>query len=155
MISLASIVLLFDLIFALTGLKFAFTGAKYAVMYFGEQVFYFTYAQYVCLNIVSHLLMLIVTYTFVYYLAALLKNGIVTSCAFLAIALLLLFFNQYGETSTTAIFISMFSQGIAAACTFSYGDTLAYIALYIPFIVAAITMAVISNFLIKKSDYSR
>lgn len=155
LISLASIVMLFDVIFAIVGLKYSFTGAKYFTIFADNDVYLFTFAQYVLLNILSHLLMLTVIYTFVYYLAALLKNGIVTSCALLAIALLLLFFNQYGETSARAIFLSMFTQGFAAACTFAYGDTLAYIALYIPFVVVAIAMAVTSNLILRKSDYSR
>ena len=155
LISISSIVLLFDVIFSLLGLRYAFTGAKYFIIYADKSVYAFTYAQYVCLNIVSHLLMLAVIYTFVYYLAALLKNGIITSCAFLAVALLLLFFNQYGESSAQAIFLTMFTQGVGAAFTLGNGDTLNYIALYIPFVVAAIAMAVTSNLLLRKSDYSR
>ena len=155
LLSLSSIVLLFDIIFSLLGLRYAFTGAKYFIIYADKSVYAFTYAQYVCLNIVSHLLMLAVIYTFVYYLAALLKNGIITSCAFLAVALLLLFFNQYGESSAQAIFLTMFTQGVGAAFTLGNGDTLNYIALYIPFVVAAIAMAVTSNLLLRKSDYSR
>ena len=155
LLSLAGLVLIFDIIFAILGLRYSFTGAKYFIIYADNGVYAFTYAQYVCLNIVSHLLMLTVIYTFVYYLAALLKNGIITSCSMLAIALLLLFFNQYGEPNAAAIFLSMFTQGIAAAFTFANGDTLNYIALYTPFAVVTLTTAIISNMLIRKSDFSR
>ena len=155
LLSLICIVLAIDIIFALTGLKFSFTGAKYAIMYINNSLYTFTYSQYVVCNIINHMLMLILTYTLVYYLSALLKNGIITSCTFLAIALLMIFFNKYGEQSALAVFLSMFTQGLGAVYTFTDPGTFKYLALYIPFIIVPIAVAIISNALIRKSDYSR
>ncbi len=153
--SLAVIVALIDAIFAFAGLKLSFTGAKYCVIFADGTLYYMNYLSFVTLNIFSHLLMLITVYTFVYYFAALIKNGIIASCAFLSITTILLFLGTSAQESAQAIFTAMFTEGLAAAITFRPISTLKYIALYTPFVLSAAIMATVTNLRLKHSDYSR
>ena len=153
-LSLTSIVILADTIFAFLGLRYSFTGAKYSVIFVDNTLFKFTYSQFVCFNIFSHIILLCSIYTFVYFLSAIFKNGIITSCSCLAIVLLITFFGNTGEQNIVSIFLAMCTQGIAAL-TFNSIDTMNYIALYLPFILIPIVTAIVSNIIVKKIDYSR
>lgn len=147
------IVAIFDCIVALLGLMYCSSGAKYCVVYLGgETLYHLNYFQCFCLYLTNHIVALVVTYTFVYYLSVICKNGIIPVC--IGLSALIIYFNlpysQFLDMIANDGFINvLYTRDIS--CAVNLSD----LCLYIPIMVLSIIPLVISRFTIKRADYSR
>ena len=154
---LLAIVTVFESIVALLGLMYTSSGAKYCVLYTGgDSLYIFNYFECFCLLLLNHLIALTISYTFVYYLSVICKNGIIPVCAIFS----LLFVYALTETEIqNGLFFYMMLRGgfieVFYKSDSSNAVNLPNLALYIPLFILPISVFVISRFTIKRADYSR
>ncbi len=157
LISIIGIVVAVDLIMSLFALTVSNTGAVYLVLFDGNNLFSLNYFQFVLIMLTSHIFFVFTLYTFVYYVSAIIKNGIITICSMMSIIILLTYFSDNLSYSTRML-LAMTTQGgfynffgINGGNVTDFSDLF----LMIPVMLIPIAILLISRPFIKRADYSR
>ncbi|MCX4361956.1 MAG: hypothetical protein OSJ74_01025 [Clostridia bacterium] len=154
---LAIAVIVFESIVALLGLMYCDSGAKYCIFYTGsDSLYYLNYFDYFCLFLANHLIALIVTYTSIYYISVIFKNGIIPVCAIFSMLLVYAFVQT--KIPADLFFDMMVRNGIIKVFynrDITNAINLKDLCIYIPIALLPVIVFVISRFFIKRADYSR
>ncbi len=128
------------------------SGAQYCIMYTGNRLLTMNFFGFFMLNVVSHLTIATLIYTSIYYLSVILKNGIIMLCTCFVSFIIM---SLVPFSAEFELFSGMWSGFIQVLCSQQYYTDMKNIALIVPYAVGAIAIAITSNFVIKRIDYSR
>lgn len=156
LIALLAFTLLADIIMGIVASgTFGDSGAKYCIMYSGSKLFTLNFFEFFMMNVASHLIIATLLYTIIYYLSIMCKNGVIMLCAQFVLIILLIIIEIPSAAFTSFVETALLGGFNAVLYSPSYYTNFKYIALLVPYIVAAIAIPFISRVVIKRVDYSR
>lgn len=145
--------LIYYILVALFGLQFLKYSPKHLLYFLGEKLFDINYFEFFLIVLSSQTIMLVLTYTFIYYFAVAVKNPIIGLCTMFLLFAVSVFMTSILNKDICALkdflqagYIMLFNAEVYE---------IKYCLYFIPLIVAVIAMIVISKVISKKADYSR
>lgn len=157
MLFIMAVTLILDVIMGLFALIYKDTGVKYCVILTTDYNFlHFNYVQFFVLMLLSHLIAILCTYTFTYFISVIIKNGVICFAGMLLtmVAFLVGFeisndFTAFWNMATGAGFINAFKvDGF-------YVSNIKILYSYIPIVLIPLITALSAIPFIKRADYSR
>ena len=157
MLLIMAVTLLLDVVMGLFALIYKDSGIKYCVILTTDYKFlHFNYVQFFVLMLLSHLIAILCTYTFTYFISVIIKKGVVCFAGMLLtmVAFLVGFeisddFTAFWGMATGAGFINAFKvDGF-------YVSNVKILYTYIPIVMISLVTALSAIPFVKKADYSR
>lgn len=149
-----SFALIYYVIVALFSLQVAEYTPKYLLYFVNGDLQVMNYFGYFAATLFSQLLMIVFTYTFIYYFAVAVKNVIASICTFFVLFVISIFSNAAINSPDAVAFDSFLKQGFMGFAS-GVNYNIKYCAYFIPLIIAVALMVVISKIVASKADYSR
>lgn len=155
LMSLTAFTLIGDIIMAISAsIEFANSDAIYCVIYTGRSLISLNFFEFFLLNVFSHLLIATFIYTITYYLAVIIKNGVIMLCisfVFIIMTMLVEFPSWLEKINDILRLGGYIAVLYAPSSAVEFKD----VALIIPFGALAVSTFIISRPMIKRMDYSR
>lgn len=158
MLLIIAITVILDAVMSVFALIYSDTGAKYCIIYTSNNLYFLNYFQMFLLIIASHLIAILCTYTFTFFLSIVLKNGLICFIGMLLPMIGLLYMGS-AISNDFAIFWDMATNGgfinALKSPADSYSIRFEKLLLYIPIMLIPVITVLSCIPFVKKADYSR
>lgn len=153
---LLAVTVIYYILIALFSLQFSEFTPKYLLYFVNGKLQVMNYFGYFTAMLFSQLLMVVCTYTFMYYFSVAVKNIIASICTFFVIFVISLFTNAVINSPDAVNFIGFLRMGYMSFVNVSNTTfEIKYCLYFIPIIAGIAIMVTISKIISSKADYSR